>query len=153
MTHRSSRPAGSVDAGAGSAPGGPIERAESSVALPALEPDEDVLAVLRGIGAVMFLTSARLIVVRDGGERRPKTGLQSFPLETIRHVRLELGSPPSGRVAVWTATGQEAVSMFFDARSLDRAHQLLDVARPLIARHRRRLASGSPRSTLDPLGD
>jgi hypothetical protein len=28
--------------------------------------------------------------------------------------------------------------MFFDARSLDRAHELIDVARPQIARRRRR---------------
>jgi hypothetical protein len=87
----------------------------------------------------MFLTTERMIVARDGFERRPRTGIQSFALDTIRHLRLELGASPSGRIVVWTSpTGHEALSMFFDARSLDRAHELIDVARPLIARQRRR---------------
>lgn len=102
-----------------------------------LGPEETLLAVLRGIGAVMFLTTRRVIVARDGMERRPRTGITSYPLETIRHLRLELGSAPSGRIAVWTDANQEAVSMFFDARSLDRAHELIDIARPHIARQRR----------------
>ena len=105
---------------------------------PVLELEETLLVVLRGIGAVMFLTSRRLIVARDGIERRPRSGVASFPLGQIRHLRLELGSAPSGRIAVWTDASQEAVSMFFDARSLDRAHELIDVARPQIARQRRR---------------
>jgi hypothetical protein len=85
----------------------------------------------------MFLTDQHLIVARDGAERRPRTGFQAYTLDTIRHMRIELGSAPSGRIAVWTTGAQEALSMFFDARSLDRAHELLDVARPLIARSRR----------------
>jgi hypothetical protein len=85
----------------------------------------------------MFLTDQQLILARDGAERRPRTGVQAFDLEAIRHIRIELGSAPSGRIAVWTTGGQEVVSMFFDARSLERAHELLDVARPLIARSRR----------------
>ena len=104
---------------------------------PALTGIEVLLVVLRGIGAVMFLTSERVIVARDGGERRPRTGIQSFPFGAIRDLRLELGRAPSGRVAVSTIGGHEAVSMFFDARSLDRAHELIDVARPLIARQRK----------------
>jgi hypothetical protein len=86
----------------------------------------------------MFLTSRRVILARDGVERRPRSGIQSFPLDSIRHLRLELGSAPSGRIAVWTGSGQEAVSMFFDARSLERAHSFIDAARPLVARERRR---------------
>jgi hypothetical protein len=85
----------------------------------------------------MFLTDEQLILARDGAQRRPRSGLQAFALASIRHLRIELGSAPSGRIAVWTTGGQEAVSMFFDARSADRAHELLDVARPLIARSRR----------------
>jgi hypothetical protein len=104
---------------------------------PALGADEELLVVLRGIGAMMFLTTERVIVARDGLERRPRTGIQSFRLDEIRQIRLELGSAPSGRIAISTAAGQESVSMFFDARSLDRAHGLIDIARPLIARRRR----------------
>jgi len=100
--------------------------------------EETLLAVLRGIGAVMFLTTRRMIVARDGFERRPRSGISSYPLDSIRHLRLELGSAPSGRIAIWTKASQEAVSMFFDARSLDRAHELIDLARPHIARQRRR---------------
>ncbi|HUP54637.1 MAG TPA: hypothetical protein VM408_03950 [Methylomirabilota bacterium] len=113
----------------------------SDAALPDLAESEDLLVVLRGIGAMMFLTNTRVIVARDGVSRRPRTGIQSFPLADIRLIRLELGSAPSGRIAVSTLSGPEAVSMFFDARSLDRAHELIDVARPMIARHRRRTES------------
>jgi hypothetical protein len=102
-----------------------------------LDEHEELLVVLRGIGASMFLTTSHLIVARDGVERRPRSGFQAFTLASIRHLRIELGSAPSGRIAIWTTSGQEAVSMFFDAKSLDRAHELLDVARPLIARSRR----------------
>jgi len=102
-----------------------------------LEAQEELLVVLHGIGAVMFLTTRRVIVARDGIERRPRTGIQTFALDQIRHLRLELGSAPSGRIAIWTSARQEAVSMFFEARSLDRAQTLIDTARPLIARQRR----------------
>jgi hypothetical protein len=109
-----------------------------------LELDESLLVVLRGIGATMFLTTRRVIVARDGMKRRPRTGITSYPLEVVRHLRLELGSAPSGRIAVWTDASQEAVSMFFDARSLDRAHELIDTARPHIARQRRRGPGARP---------
>jgi hypothetical protein len=98
--------------------------------------------VLRGIGAVLFLTSVRLILVRDGVERRPRTGIQSVPLEEVVHLRLELGTAPSGRIAVSTMEAREAISMFFDAHSLDRAHELIEVARPRVARGRRLAGSG-----------
>ena len=107
-------------------------------ALPDLGSQEELLVVLRGIGAAMFLSSHRVILARDGFARRPRSGIQSFWLDEIRNLRLELGSGLSGRIVVRTASGPEAVSMFFEARSLDRAHTFLDVARPLVARQRRR---------------
>ena len=99
---------------------------------------EGLLVVLRGIGASLFLTDQQLILARDGAQRRPRTGVQALALDAIRYMRIELGTAPSGRIAVWTTDGREAFSMFFDGRSLDRAHELLDAARPLIARSRRR---------------
>ncbi len=85
----------------------------------------------------MFLTSDRVIVARDGMERRPKSGIQSFPLEAVRLIRVERGSRPSGRVVIWGPTGQEAVSMFFESRSLDRAEELVAQTRILAASRRR----------------
>jgi hypothetical protein len=105
---------------------------------PELDAEETLLVVLRGIGATMFLTTRRLIVARDGNERRPRSGVASHPLATILQLHLEMGSGPSGRIAIRTVPGKEAVSMFFDARSLERAQELIDIARPHIARQRRR---------------
>lgn len=123
----------------GRAPGSPLGDDLSgpfSAVEPELDPGEVLVLVLRGIGAVMFLTTDRLIVARDGGERRPRSGTQSFRLESISHIRVEPGERPSGRIAVWIGT-QEVVSMFFDARSGDRAEEAVAAARPLIARRRR----------------
>jgi hypothetical protein len=97
----------------------------------------------------MFLTEQHLIIARDGAKRRPRTGFQVFTFDAIRHMRIELGRAPSGRIVVWTTGGQEALSMFFDSRSLDRAHELLDVARPLIARSRRGRSGTDPAARSD----
>jgi hypothetical protein len=103
---------------------------------PQLGRGEQLLVEVRGIGAAMFVTTERLIVARDGPERRPRSGIQSFQLDAISHIRLEPGSPPSGRIAVWVG-GHEGVSMFFDARSRDRAQEAVDRAREAIAVRRR----------------
>ncbi|HEX5824925.1 MAG TPA: hypothetical protein VFY18_10755 [Candidatus Limnocylindrales bacterium] len=103
---------------------------------PDLAPGEELLFVLRGIGAAMFVTTDRLVVARDGGDRRPRSGTQSFSLDAISHIRVEPGERPSGRIAVWIGM-QEVISMFFDARSADRANEAVATARPLIARRRR----------------
>jgi hypothetical protein len=106
-------------------------------AQPDLARDEHLLGHLRGIGSSMFVTTERIIVARDGRERRPRSGVQSFALEAITQIRLEPGVPPSGRIAVWVGP-QEVVSMFFDARSRDQAQEVVEIARPAIARLRRR---------------
>jgi hypothetical protein len=101
------------------------------------ETAEALLVVLRGIGSWMFLTDRHLIVARDGADWRPRSGYRFLSLDSIRHIRVELGRGPSGRIAVRTTGAEEVISMFFDARSLDRAQELVEVARPLIARSRR----------------
>ena len=103
---------------------------------PQLAKGEQLLVHLRGIGASMFITTERVILARDGRDRRPRSGLQSFPLEAITQIRLEPGASPSGRIVAWVGS-QEVVSMFFDARSSDRAQEAVEVARPLIARRQR----------------
>jgi hypothetical protein len=108
----------------------------SSTIGPQLANGEQLLVHLRGIGASMYVTTERVILARDGRDRRPRSGLQSFALEAITQIRLEPGASPSGRIVVWVGP-QEVVSMFFDARSSDRAQEAVEVARPLIARRRR----------------
>jgi hypothetical protein len=78
-----------------------------------------------------------MIVARDGVERRPRSGIQSFPIDELRHVRLERGSGPSGRIVVWARGTQEAVSMFFEARSQAQAEGFVAATRAAIARRRR----------------
>jgi hypothetical protein len=112
---------------------------------PPLEPEEELLAVLRGIGSVMFLTSRRIILARDGSDRRPRTGIQSFPLESVRLIRLERGTGASARIVLWGAGGQEAVSMFVEPRALERADAFVATSRLLAARRRRAESTGSDR--------
>jgi len=92
----------------------------------------------------MLLTASRIAVARDGHERRPRTGVQSWPLDQVRQISIELGTGTSGRVVVWTGDQEETVSMFFEARSLPRAEDLVATARPLIARRRRGIPDPQP---------
>jgi hypothetical protein len=85
----------------------------------------------------MFLTTARIIIARDGLERRPRSGLQSFPLGGIRHLRVEPGSGPSGRIVVSGERGAEIVSMFVETRALERARILVARGRLEILRRQR----------------
>ena len=108
---------------------------------PSLDDREELLAVVRGIGSAMFLTSDRIIVARDGYERRPRSGVQSFPHERIGRVRIERGTAGSGRIVVWSAGDVESASMFFEARARDRADELVALASAQVARARRRAAA------------
>ena len=110
----------------------------------ALEPREEVIGDLRGVGATMILTADRIVVARDGYERRPRSGLQSYPLEGVRRIGLELGTGPSGRVILWAGELEETVSMFFEPRALSRAEAFVGAARPLIARRRRGIPDPEP---------
>ena len=114
-----------------------------SLVPPSLDVREELLAVVRGIGSAMFLTSDRIIVTRDGYERRPRSGVQSFPHERIGRVRIERGSAGSGRIVVWSAGDVESASMFFEARARDRADELVALASAQVARARRRTAASA----------
>jgi hypothetical protein len=109
------------------------------------DPDdgETLRAVLRGVGASLLLTDARLILVRDRAGHRPMSGVQTVTIDRIGQIAIELGTGQSGRVVVHDLTRREWSSVFFDARSVDRARALVDLARPMIARaRRRRVADG-----------
>jgi len=93
----------------------------------ALEAEEKVDILAPAVGSVLLLTDRRLIVLRDGAEFRPRTGIQSFPLDSDLEVRI---APTIKQVTV--ASSGRAISLFI------RREQLTDVE-GLIAELRRRI--------------
>jgi hypothetical protein len=93
----------------------------------ALEAEEKVDILAPAVGSVLLLTDRRLIVLRDGAEFRPRTGIQSFPLDRELEVRI---APTIKQVTV--ASSGHTISVFI------RREQLTDVE-TLVAELRRRI--------------
>ena len=53
-----------------------------------LDPAESVDFVAPAVGSSLVLTERRLIIVRDGANFRPKSGVRSFELETGLSIRV-----------------------------------------------------------------
>lgn len=81
-----------------------------------LEGDERVVARLEGLGASLFMTTHRLVIVRDGARFRQRSGIRSWPHDSIHRVFF---SPPKrGQALIAVRAGprpEDAVSMFFAA--------------------------------------
>ena len=93
----------------------------------ALDPDEKVDLFAPAVGSIFVLTDRRLILLRQGAEFRPRTGIQSFALDRDLEVRI---APTTKQVTV-ASSGRE-ISVF-----IRREHQQ-DVE-ALVAEVRRRI--------------
>ncbi len=93
----------------------------------ALDADEMVGTLAPAVGSILVLTDRRLIVLRQGAEFRPRTGIQSFDLDRDLEVRI---APTIKQVTV--ASSSRAISVFI------RREQLADVE-SLVAELRRRI--------------
>jgi hypothetical protein len=93
----------------------------------ALDADEKVDTLAPAVGSILVLTDRRLIVLRQGAEFRPRTGIQSFALD--RHLEIHI-APTIKQVIV--ASSGRAISVFI------RHEQLADVG-ALVAELRRRI--------------
>ena len=51
---------------------------------PALEPDEQVEMTLQAVGCTLVLTDRQLIMVRQGANFRPRTGVTSWRRDAVR---------------------------------------------------------------------
>jgi hypothetical protein len=56
-----------------------------------LQPGERIDGEASAVGAHLLLTNRRLVVVRDGFEFRPRSGIRSWPLDGRLAVRVEPG--------------------------------------------------------------
>ena len=95
---------------------------------------EHVEMVVATVGSSLVLTDRRLVVIRDGANFRPTTGVRSFVLD--HDLQLRIG-PQLKRVIIET-TG-ETINLFI------RPHQL-HAAEALVAETRRRIHQPTTRS-------
>jgi hypothetical protein len=99
-----------------------------------LDADEPVIAALIGEGASLFATRQRLVLVREGSEYRPRSGVRSWPYDQILSVSLVLPKHGQARILVATAHHpRQAVSVFFDLRYWRDAEQLATQVRRRVA--------------------
>ena len=101
----------------------------------AVDPDEQITHVVPAIGCTIALTERRLIIVRDGADFRPKTGVRRWNLDEDLTVRTGFLRHGTGSIAVhWD---RNATSVFVQAEHWDEALKL-----SAAARHRLRGAAG-----------
>jgi hypothetical protein len=72
-------------------PSDPLSVAARSALEATLEPGERIDREASAVGAHLLLTNRRLVVVRDGFEFRPKSGIRSWSLDGRLVLRLEQG--------------------------------------------------------------
>lgn len=89
---------------------------------PLLGPTEDVRAVLTAIGCKLILTDDHLVLIRDGRSFRPRSGVQSWPLDAKLSIRATPTGSQPGRVLI-TSSGH--TTSIFVAAEQHRAADLL----------------------------
>jgi hypothetical protein len=74
---------------------------------PLLDADEEVVRYVQAVGCALVLTERTLILVREGLNYRPRTGVQSWPLDRQLTVRTLPVRRRTGRVTI-DRSGQTA---------------------------------------------
>jgi hypothetical protein len=101
---------------------------------------ESMLESVPGLGASLAVTPTRVVVIRDGAERRPRTGLRAWAHGAI-DARMEPPRGGNGRIVLGTgANPYAAVSLFVRASFWPMAVQTVERIRTE-ARRARRAAS------------
>jgi hypothetical protein len=97
------------------------------------EADEAVVARLTGLGASLFVTGRRLVIVREGAEHRPRTGVRSWSYHSIHEVSLSPLRRGQARIVVRTGPRPEdKVSMFFSEKHWPDAEHAIGEIRRLL---------------------
>ena len=112
--------------------------------LAALEPGEEVVDLLPGLGAVLVVTSTRVMVIREGTHFRPRNGVRSWPHGELRDVSLALPRRGHGRIVLREGRDpKQAVSVFIEADSWAAAERIVgDIHARARASHREAEAGG-----------
>jgi hypothetical protein len=93
----------------------------------ALEPGERVDLVARAVGCTLVLTDRRLLLVRDGANYRPATGIRAWPLDRDLVLRLGRGYRQTNRLTIVLVA--DKASVFLSAEQLPDAQRLIGEVR------------------------
>ena len=105
---------------------------------------EPMLESVPGVGASLAVTQTRVILVRDGSERRPKTGLRAWDHGTV-DARMEPPRGGNGRIVLGTGTNPyAAVSLFVPAAWWPTAVRTVERIRTEARRARRAARATAP---------
>ena len=103
---------------------------------------EPTLDWVDGVGATLVVTPTRIVVLRDGSERRPRSGLRAWPHGAI-DARMEPPRSGNGRIVLGTSNNPyAAVSLFVPSASWPMAVRVVERIRAE-ARSVRRAARAS----------
>ena len=92
-----------------------------------LEPAERVDLSARAVGCTLVLTDRRLLLVRDGANYRPSSGIRAWPLDRELVLRLGRAYRQTNRLTIAHVT--ETASVFLSAEQLPDAQRLIEEVR------------------------
>lgn len=92
-----------------------------------LGPGERVEQIARAVGCTLVLTDRRLLLVRDGANYRPTSGVRAWPLDGDLELRVGAAHRETKRVTI--AHAADTASVFLSGDQLVDARQLLDEVR------------------------
>ncbi|MDP9223689.1 MAG: hypothetical protein M3P18_07495 [Actinomycetota bacterium] len=91
-----------------------------------LGPTERVEITLAAVGCTLFLTDRKLVLVRDGANYRPRTGIRSWPRDPDLMAQLAKGERDTMRLVIGSGP---SVSIFLPAGQGDAARALVAAIR------------------------
>jgi hypothetical protein len=102
---------------------------------------EPLLDQVSGIGATLLLTETRVIVVRQGAHFRPRTGVRSWPLASLRDIRLVASQRGGGSIVLRTGPYPwQAVNVFVGSQDSADAERIVAQIRSRAGHERRGLS-------------
>jgi hypothetical protein len=91
-----------------------------------LDPTERVEIILVAVGCTLVLTDRQLVMVREGANYRPRTGIRSWPRGPALRAYLANGRGDSMRLIIGSGS---PVSIFLPAGQGDAARALVEAIR------------------------
>ena len=100
--------------------------------------DEDVVDQVSGLGATLIITPTRAVLIRQGAQFRPRSGVRSWPYSTLRDVQVVPPRHGNGRVVIRLGPYPwQAVNLFVDATEWAAAERVVGKIRAFVSRARR----------------